>query len=219
MKNLFKNFFTSLPLGARLLVLVYLLAFPLALAGNYSHTFDLYLWLGLSPAKVWEGQVWRVLTYGLLPAGPIDWLLGSFWLATFASILGRNWSGLGFWSYCLLGVFGGAVPIVVFKSGMQGVVAGNFAMIFALLVAWDRFYKNERIILLGIGEMSVRQAAILIGIINSVIAFFSCGGWFLMLTMWCGGVAGWLWLVLSTKLFMGKPPEQIRSERGARLEL
>lgn len=219
MKTLFKNFFASLPLGARLLVLVYLVAFPLALVGSYTQTFDLYGWFGLSPAKVWEGQVWRVLTHGLLPAGPIDWLIGSFWLATFASILGRNWTGLGFWGYCLLGVFGGAVPIVVFKSGMQGIVVGNFAMIFALLVAWDRFYKHERIVLLGIGEMSVRQAAILIAIINSVIAFFSCGGWFFMLAMWSGGVAGWLWLTISTRLFMGKAPEQIRSERVSRLEL
>ncbi len=219
MKNLFKNFFASLPLGARLLVLTYLLAFPLALVGNYTHTFNLYGWLGLTPAKVWTGQVWRLVTYGLLPAGPIDWLIGSFWLATLAAILARNWTGFGFWGFCLLGAFGGAVPIALFRSGMPGIVAGNFAIIFALLVAWDWFYKHERLILLGLGEVSVRQAAILIGIINSVIAFFSCGGWFLMLAMWCGGIAGWLWLVVSTRIFMGKPPEQVRSERGARLEL
>jgi membrane associated rhomboid family serine protease len=219
MKNLFKNFFASLPLGARLLVLVYLLAFPIALAGNYTHTFDLYGWLGLCPALVWKGQVWRVLTYGFLPAGPIDWLLGSFWLATLVSILGRNWTSLGLWGYCLLGVFGGAVPIVVFRPGMQGMVAGNFAMVFALLVAWDWFYRNERLILLGIGEVSVRQAAILIAIINSVVVFFSCGGWFLMLAMWCGGVAGWLYLLMRYKLLMGKTGQQVRSERVARLEL
>ena len=219
MKTLFKNFFASLPLGPRLLVLIYAVAFPIAYAGLATHAFDLYAWFGLSPALVWKGEVWRVLTYGLLPGGPVDWILGTFWLATLASILGRNWTSLGFWGYCLLGVFGGAVPIVLFKPGMQGVVAGSFAMIFALLVAWDWFYKNERLILLGIGEVSVRQAAILIGVINSVVAFFSCGGWFLMLAMWCGGVAGWLWLAIRQKLLHGKTAQQIRSERIARLEL
>lgn len=91
-------------------------------------------------------------------------------------------------------------------------------MIFALLVAWDWFYRNERLILLGIGEISVRQAAILIAIINSLILFF-CSGWFLMLAMWCGGVAGWLYLFVRWKLILGKTGRQVRSERVARLEL
>ena len=73
-------------------------------------------------------------------------------------------------------------------------------------------------ILLGIGEISVRQAAILIAIINSLILFF-CSGWFLMLAMWCGGLAGWLWIRIRSKLFMGQSPQQIRSERVSRLEL
>lgn len=218
-KNLFKNFIASMPVGPRLLILIYAIAFPLAYAGSALHVFDLYAWFGLCPALVWKGQVWRVLTYGLLPAGPVDWLIGTFWLATLASILGRNWSSLGFWGYCLLGIFAGAVPVVSFKPGMQGIVAGGLAMVFALLVAWDRFYRNERLILLGIGEVSVRQAAIVMAIINSVVVFFSCGGWFLMLAMWCGGVAGWLWLATRAKIFHGKSAQEIRSERIARLEL
>jgi len=58
----------------------------------------------------------------------------------------------------------------------------------------------------------------LIVVINSIILFF-CSGWFLLLAMWCGGLAGWLWLQLRAKLFLGKNPQQIRSERMARLEL
>ena len=219
MKTLFKNFFASLPLSKRLIIFIYLLAFPIAFAGKYSHTFDLYEWLGLCPALVLKGQVWRIFTYGFLPAGPVDWLIGSFWLATLVSILGRNWTSLGFWGYCLLGIFGGAVPVILFKPGMESFVVGNGAMIFALLVAWDWFYKNEKLILLGIGEITVRQAAIIIAIINSVVIFFSCGGWFLMFAMWGGGVAGWLWLAIRQKIFHGKSPQQIRSERIARLEL
>ena len=32
-------------------------------------------------------------------------------------------------------------------------------------------------------------------------------------------VAAWLWLMIRAKLFLGNPPQQIRSERVARLEL
>ena len=218
MKKLFLNFFASIPWGARLLFVVYFVAFPLALAGHYTRTFELYDWLGLSPALVWHGQVWRMLTYGFLPTGPIDWALGTFWLATLVSVLGRNWTSRGFWGYRLLGIFAGALPIVLFKPAADWRLAGGAAMVFALLAAWDWFYRNERILLLGIGEISARQAAILIAIINSLILFF-CSGWFIMVAMWCGGVAGWLWLAVSAKFFLHKSPQQIRSERVARLEL
>ena len=51
-------------------------------------------------------------------------------------------------------------------------------MTFALLVAWDRLYRHERLILLGIGEISVRQAAILIAVIDSCRYGLFVGGWF-----------------------------------------
>jgi membrane associated rhomboid family serine protease len=218
MKKMFNNLFLTLPIGPRLLLLIFALGFPLALLGHYTHTFELYAWLGLSPALVWKGQLWRTLSYGLLAGGPVDWAVSLFWLATLATILGRNWSALEFWAYCLVGIFAGALPIVLLQPGMGIPLAGGAAMIFALLGAWDWFYHNERLILLGLGEISVRQAAILIAVINSIILFF-CNGWFLMLAMWCGGAAGWLYLFVRWKLVMGKTGQQVRSERMARLEL
>jgi membrane associated rhomboid family serine protease len=219
MKNLFKNFFASLPLGAKLLVLTYVCVYPIAYLGLATHSFNLYGGLGLCPALVWKGQVWRVLTWGLLPANAVDWLVGTFWLATFVSLVARNWSSPGFWIYCLTGIFGASLFVLALRPGFEGIVFGSGPLVFALLVAWDWLYKNERIILLGLGEMSVRQAVILIGIIDSVILFFSCGGWFLMLAAWCGGVAGWIYFFVRSKFFLRKTPQQIRSERVARLEL
>jgi membrane associated rhomboid family serine protease len=218
MKNLFKNLYSSQTAGARLVLLTYALGFPLALAGLYSHTFDLYGWLALVPALVWKGQVWRMVSYALLPGGWVDWVVSLFWMATLISVLGRNWTARGFLGYCLLGIVAGALPVVLLEPGMDIGLAGNAAMIFALLAAWDWFYRRERLILLGIGKISVRQAAILIAIINSLILFF-CDGWFLMLAMWGGGLAGWLWLAVRAKMFMGQSAQQIRSERVARLEL
>jgi membrane associated rhomboid family serine protease len=218
MKKWFRNFYSSLPVGTRFLLLAYGLVYPLALVGHYTRTFELYAWLGLSPAEVWRGQIWRMVSYGLLAAGPVDWAVSLFWLATLLAVVGRNWSALGFWLYCALGIVAGALPVVLLKPSMEASIAGGAAMIFALLVAWDWFYRNERLILLGMGEISVRQAAILIAIINSLILFFGVG-WFLMLAMWCGGVAGWLYVVVRYKLILGKTGQQVRSERMVRLEL
>jgi membrane associated rhomboid family serine protease len=218
MKNLFRNYFSSLPWGMRLFLLIFVFGFPAAWMGNHTGLFDLYGWLDLSPTLIWKGQAWRVVTYAFLPAGPLDWIISLFWLATLVSVLGRNWSARGFWGYCLLGASAGGLFVTLLRPGMPYGVAGCGAIIFALLAAWDWLYRNERLILLGIGEISVRQAAILIAIINSLILFF-CAGWFLMLAMWCGGLTGWLWLRIRAKLFLGQTPRQIRSERVARLEL
>jgi len=117
-----------------------------------------------------------------------------------------------------LGALSGGLFISLLQPGLQSGLVGGGAMIFALLVAWDWMYRPERLILLGIGEMSVRQVAVLIAVINSLVLFF-CSGWFLMLAMWSGGLVGWLWLRIRTKLFLGQSPQQIRSERVARLEL
>jgi membrane associated rhomboid family serine protease len=218
MKNLFRNYFSSLPWGLRLFMLIFVLGFPVAWIGLRTQLFNLYAWLALTPSLIWQGQVWRIVTYAFLPAGPLDWIISTFWLATLVAVLGRTWSARGFWGYCLMGALAGGLFVTLLKPGMPYGLAGSSAIIFALLVAWDWLYRNERLILLGIGEISVRQAAVLIAIINSLILFF-CVGWFLMLAMWCGGLAGWLWLRIRSKLFLGQTPQQVRSERVARLEL
>lgn len=218
MKNGFHRFFSSLPAGARWLLLAYALGFPVALAGHYAHWFDLYQWLPLMPALVWKGQVWRLLTYAFLPGGVVDWAVSLFWLATLLSVLGRNWSSLGLWGYCLLTVLAGAVPIVGFKPGADFLVMGNAAMIFGLLADWYQRYGRERIILLGFGEISVRQAALLVAIIEMLILFF-CVGWFILLSMMCGGGAGWLYLAVRRKTGRGAGSRRVDSERIARLEL
>jgi membrane associated rhomboid family serine protease len=219
MKNLVRNYFTSLPWGMRLFLLIFVFGFPVAWLGRHTGLFDLYSWFALIPALVWKGQVWRLVTSDFLPTGPLDWGISLFWLATLVSVLGRNWSSRAFWGYCLLGALAGSLFIVLLEPKSTGGVVGGGAMIFALLVAWDWMYRHERLLLLGIGEISVRQAAILIAIINSLILFFGCAGWFMMLSVWCGGLAGWLWLAVRTKWLMGKTPQQTRSERVSRLEL
>ena len=201
-----------------MMLVIFAITFPLELLGHYTHTFELFDWIAVCPELVWSGQVWRLLTYGFLGASPVDWAVSLFWLATLLTIIGRNWSTLEFWTYCLLAIFAGALPVVLTRPHSEMLFTSNAALLFALLVAWDWFYKNERLLLLGLGEISVRQAAIGISILNSAILFFCCG-WFLMLAMWCGGLAGWLYLFVRWKLVMGKTGAEVRSERIARLEL
>ena len=75
MKTVFQKFFSSLPVGARLLILFYALGFPLALIGQYTHAFDLYDWLALFPPlvrKLSPPQWQLALSAALILASPIQ---------------------------------------------------------------------------------------------------------------------------------------------------
>jgi len=216
MSNVFKNFFSGLPRGLRLFVLAYALGL-LAWIGVWAKHPAVDGALVLAPSLVWKGQVWRLFTYAFLPFSLVDWIVSLFWIATLVSILGRNFSVRGFWTFSLIAALAGAVPIVLIYPKSTFPFASSSAMIFGLLVAWYRLYGRERVLLLGIGEVSVRQVVLLIAVINSLLLFFC--NWFLMLAMWCGGAAGWLCLVVMNKLASRHDHQPMPSERIARLEL
>ena len=133
-------------------------------------------------------------------------------------MVGRNWSSAELWSYCLLATVFGALVVVAVNPPLQNPIVGNGAMIFALLAAWYRLYGRERLIMLGLGEMSVRQAVIIITLIEVLVSWY-CLGWFVTLAMMSGGVAGWFYLFLRGKHAMNRRSQVVDSERMARLEL
>ena len=217
MKRIFKNAFSSLAIGPRLLLLLFVLGFPLMLAGHYSHTYELYAWFAFSPDLVWKGEVWRLVTYAFMPMGILDWLISLFWLMTLVCVLGRNWSGRELWTYCLFSAVVSSGLLTLLRQPTFA-IGGNGAMILALLAAWARLYGRERIILLGIGEMSARQAAMIVAIVEILILFFSLG-WVVTLAMLCGGLAGWVYLFVRGKHALNRHSQLLDSERIARLEI
>jgi len=217
MKRVLQTFLFSLNLGPRLLLLAFALGFPVAMAGHYTHSFECYPWLTFSPGLVWKGQVWRLLTYAFLPIGFLDWLISLFWLATLVCVLARHWTGRDLWIYCMLSALASSVSLTLLKQP-HFEIGGNGAMILALTAAWVRLYGHERIILLGFGEMSVRQAALVVAIVEVLILFFSFG-MIVTLAMVGGGLTGWCYLFLRGNHGMNRRGQILGSERIARLEI
>jgi len=216
-KTLWQNFL-GLSFGSRVVITLYALGYPLAQAGHYTRSFELYDWLALCPALVWKGEVWTLLTYAFLPGGIIDYVVSLFWLATLISVLGRNWSTPQVLGFCALTIVSAALLLCALQPKMQFGIAGNAALILGLLVAWYRLYGRERIILLGLGELSVRQVAILVGIIELLILFFSVP-LVVSACMLFGGLVGWVYLAVAGKRALSRPSQVVDSERIARLEL
>ena len=219
MKAFIRNFLSSLRFGARLLLLIYALSFPLAKLGQVTHSFDLYDWLALSPALVWKGEVWGLATYAFLGSGLLDWAVSLFWLATLLGIVGRNWSTRFLWSYCLLAAITSGLVITIGRPRMQDSIMSNSAITYALLAAWYRLQGHERVLLLGLGEVSVRYAAIGLALLQALVSFYSGGGVFLTLALMSGGVAGWFYLWLRDKYALSRRSQVVDSDRISRLEL
>ncbi len=68
------------------------------------------------------------------------------------------------------------------------------------------------------GEISVRQATVLIAVIEVLITFFGFG-WQITLAMMSGGVVGWLYLFIRHKTALNRRSQVVESERFVRLEL
>lgn len=215
--NKLLGIFQSLPLAPKVLVACFAVAFPLSAFGHWTKHFELYDWLGLCPALVWKGEVWTLFTYALLPICIIDWAFGIFWLMSLGAVLGRDMSTWQFSLLSILSAVGGGVAVCIVTPRMQGIVFGNAAIIFALTAAFYRFHKNENLLLLGLGEWSVRQLAILLGLINVLVLLFTAG-WLLTLCMIFGGGIGWLYLLLISRRALTRQGQAVVSERTARLE-
>ena len=217
----------SLPRGMLLFLAIYALSYPALLIEHQVFKSDVVeSWIGFAPSLVWKGQLWRMVSYGLFAGSAIAWVVFLFWLVTLMLILARNWSTLNFWIYCLFTAFAGAVPIALAFPRLDVPLLSVGAVIYGLLAAWSRLYGRERLIMLGIGEMSVRQAALIIAVINAIILFFSalhCGGiwvaFIFTLSLFCGGFAGWAYLAIGDKRVMSRGSQVAESERIARLEL
>ena len=100
-----------------------------------------------------------------------------------------------FWGYCLIGILGGVVPLLFILPAGVPVVVGSAPATFGLLAAWYRLCGHERLILHGLGPVSVRQAAIIIAALNAAIVYVGTG-WKVMLCLMGGGLAVWLALSL-----------------------
>ncbi len=193
MKSILRTFFWDHSPGMRWLMLVFGVSYLVAVAGNLSHLFNLHQGFGLSSEALGRGQIWRLLTCGLTPAGLLDWLFGLVWFSVLGGQLERLWSSRTFWCYCVIGILGGVLPLLCILPAGVSVVVGSAPATFGLLAAWYRLCGHERLLLHGVGPVNVRQAAMMIGVLNAAIVYVG-NGWKVTLCLMSGALAVWVGL-------------------------
>jgi membrane associated rhomboid family serine protease len=218
MSNSRQRFFALLTPGAQVLLGLLAAAYLAAVIGKLIHAFDLYGWLALSGPKFWSGQIWRLLTYALLPAGILDFIMNSVALVMMGRLLEGHWSRGQLWLYCVVAAAGAGLAKVVLQFASPLPLMGAAPMMFGLLIAWGFLCGRENVAIVAFGEMAVWKLVLGAGAV-SVLIMFLTAGLVTAIIMAAGGLTGWLFLWLKHKWLMNRDGIVVHSKRINRLEL
>ena len=173
-------------------------------------------WLGASQ-NLWRGQVWRLVTYALLPGDGLGFLINLVALALVGPIVERQACRIEFLQFCGWATLGGGlVAAMLLPAGAA--YSGSGPLMFALFVAWWGGSGTEPAIIPVFGFGTLRELAWALVVINLIMAFIA-GGWRSPVILIGGGFAGWLYLRLTQKRIRSRPSRAVVSERISRLEL
>ena len=137
----------------------------------------------LQPSAVWSGQLWRLLTWGLLEFHPLNLVFGLILLYAFSPDLLYRWGVRGFiLRYFGCGVLVGALSCLVLApfsasplaSLAQRPFTGLFAISEAMIIAWGSLVPDRQILFFFMIPMSGRN--LIFASIAITVIFAAMGG-------------------------------------------
>lgn len=162
---------SGMPLSVRILLVLNVGFF----LGDYL-TQGAYLrpWLALDPLAVTrEFQVWRLVSYMFLHDIGSVWhiLFNMLMLWMFGPPVAREMGERSFFTlYLGAGIFAGLCSIAWYGSmGIPTIIVGASGALFALLVAFARFFPDQQLLMFFIFPVPVRYAVIIIGVIEILL--------------------------------------------------
>lgn len=190
-----KNFWNSIPTGTRALALISLLGFLTISLGGRMTGVDLTTWISLDRSAILGLQVWRLVTYALIPGDLISVFFGTLFLVLIAPAVERAWSPGFFIAFFLTcAAASGLVFLLVLGDAPFGLLTNSGALM-GLLVAWHQINRFQRFLLFGGPEVSAAVAALVTASFIVVPVALGCG-WILTPGIVAGAPAGWLFLRL-----------------------
>jgi membrane associated rhomboid family serine protease len=144
--------FGSSKLVERWIVATLAISVVAALDGGF-----LRYWLALAPSHVWHGQVWRLATWPLVEAGPIQLVLTCAAIYKFGGELAVRWGDRRLRRFVLQIVVAASV-ITCLLAAITGTHwlarAGGWAISDLLVIAWARQFPNAVLQVYGLLQLS-----------------------------------------------------------------
>jgi membrane associated rhomboid family serine protease len=177
-------------------------------------------WLAMDPSAFWHGWLWVLVTHAFLPAGPWDIILNGMMLLMLGAWIERSWSKTELWLYALLVAAGTGAAKLLLHPVDASMIYGTLPLSIGLLAALSRLFGPERILFMGVIEMTIRQFALCVLVIDTILMLTTCGmtltSALAVLAAW---PAGWFYLTLRWNYIKSGAAQKVESSRTRRLEL
>ena len=111
------------------------------------HAAPLFQWVALMPAKCWQGQIWRLVTWPFVEPSPWSLVFACLALYWFGVPLAQRWGSrrflTGFFSAMLVAAIGTCLIALIDPEVMGSMHLGSWAMTTALVVSWGLTYPDS----------------------------------------------------------------------------
>ena len=138
---------------------VYLLQWLLSITGGESLVYN---YLALSP-RIWDGQVWQLVTYMFLHGSMWHILFNMLALWMFGKELEMVWGSNHFLKYYFICGIGAGLTFLLFS---KGVVIGASGAVFGLLLAYGMTFPDQIILMSLIFPIKAKYMVIIYGVIT-----------------------------------------------------
>lgn len=180
---------------------------------------DSVSYLGLKGQDVWQGRVWELVTYILLPMNLVSFLFNILGFVMFAPRLEQCWSRWELWSFCLISALAAGVAQCLLIPRSPVPLQGMSPVLFGLLAAWVKLFGSEDMTFMGLGTTTVRRMVLAMTIVSVVVSLASGARFLDLFIPICGGLGAWIYLALRWRKNLEIEGRQAVSSRINRLEL
>jgi membrane associated rhomboid family serine protease len=218
MKRLWECVADRVTPGVRLLLGLMVVLSLVELVGILTSTFTLVPQLALNGPAFWHGQVWQVLTYPLLPASLVAFVINGLVIVWLGGALERRWFRREFWAYCVVVTVGAGLVKVLIQPAAASTLVGSMPLVLGLLVAWMRCCRTGSFSLRSVLDSPIQGVACLLAGASFFISVMNAG-FANAVVMLAGGLIGWCYVSIRRRSADSRANQALTSERMTRLEL
>lgn len=134
-------------------------------------------WAALAPARIWRGEVWRLVTWVFVEPGALSLILTCASIYRFGGELAPRWGDHRLRRF-VIEILGGAAVV----TALLGLVStevwhrgylGGWAVCDVLVIAWARQYPDSVLVLYGMVRLNGRNLVTAVIAITCAYAIFA----------------------------------------------
>lgn len=134
-------------------------------------------WAALAPARIWRGEVWRLVTWVFVEPGALALILTCASIYKFGGELAPRWGERRLRRF-LIEILGGTAVVTALLGLISTAVwharyLGGWAVCDVLVIAWARQYPDSVLVLYGLLRLNGRNLITVVIAITCAYALFA----------------------------------------------